>query len=146
MENHLRLGANTSTNSGRDKTTDIYATPPFRGELSLVFYESETDGEESPLIVKGAIRKLVTSKKAGAKNMNGLVITVARGGFVKEHNHEYEEIYYIESGQAKVTIEGKSADVSKGGMIFIPSNLKHEMTNTGDGPLRFVAVISPGRW
>ena len=140
------IARNYFTDSGHDETTDKYAVRLFRGGLSLVFYESETEGEESPLIVNGVIRKLVTSQKGGAKNMNGLVITVAKGGYVKEHNHAYEEIYYVESGQAKVTIEGKSSEVRSGGMIFLPSNLKHEMLNTGDGPLRFVAVISPPRW
>ena len=39
--------------------------------------------------------------------------------------HKQDEIYYVESGVAKIKIEGKDYDLKKGSIVFVPANAKH---------------------
>jgi mannose-6-phosphate isomerase-like protein (cupin superfamily) len=39
--------------------------------------------------------------------------------------HAQDEIYYVESGVAKIDIEGKDFDLQKGSIVFVPAKAKH---------------------
>lgn len=112
--------------------------------MPLVVYESDAGEQTSPIIVQGIVKQLIT-RKEGSKNMAALHLRLSQGGFVKEHYHEQEEIYYIQSGEAKVTVDGSVSQVRKGGVVFIPSNAKHQLANAGNDPLMIFAITSPPR-
>ena len=39
--------------------------------------------------------------------------------------HTQDEIYYVETGVAKIQIEGKNYDLKKGSIVFVPAKAKH---------------------
>jgi quercetin dioxygenase-like cupin family protein len=110
----------------------------------LVFYESDAKEQTLPVIVNGTIKPIVTAKE-GARKMTVLYLRISKGGMVKEHFHESEEVFYVQSGEADVTIDGNVHHVRKGAVVFVPSNAKHETHNSGSEPLTFLAVTSPPR-
>jgi mannose-6-phosphate isomerase-like protein (cupin superfamily) len=59
------------------------------------------------------------------------------GGWMGHHRHEPAEIYYVVSGEGKLTIDGEEHAVSAGIAAHIPGNSEHAIHNTGDAPLRF---------
>ncbi len=53
----------------------------------------------------------IYSLKAGAKD--------------GQQPHTQDEIYYVESGVAKINIEGSDFDLKKGSIVFVPAKAKH---------------------
>ena len=66
------------------------------------------------------------------------------GGWMAGHRHEPAEIYYVVSGEGKLTIEGEEHAVSAGTAAHIPGNSEHAIRNTADAPLRFFWAFAVG--
>lgn len=56
--------------------------------------------------------------------------TVKKGKALEGSFHEEDEIYYILSGKAKLTLEDKTFDIYEGQVIFIPKGCFHAIDNT----------------
>jgi quercetin dioxygenase-like cupin family protein len=65
-------------------------------------------------------RKMVVGEKSMLAQ-----IFLKKGAVVPEHHHESEQITYIVEGALKFTLEGKDVTVSKGEVLYIPSNVPH---------------------
>jgi quercetin dioxygenase-like cupin family protein len=65
-------------------------------------------------------RKMVVGEKSMLAH-----IYLKKGAVVPEHQHDAEQITYIVEGALKFTLEGKEVTVSKGEVLFIPSNVPH---------------------
>ena len=53
------------------------------------------------------------------------------------------EIYYILEGNGIMHIDNESEDVQQGQVIYIPSNSKQYIENTGSNELKFLAMVYP---
>ena len=59
-----------------------------------------------------------------------------------EHDHAedgQEEVYYIISGQATLSIDGKEHQLRAGSIAYVPSGTKRRFT-TPDGPVQILAI------
>lgn len=66
------------------------------------------------------------------------------GASVTRHHHlETEEIYYILSGEGRMTVGEESRTVTAGDAIFIPRSRTHTLENTGAEPIRLLLVCGP---
>lgn len=85
---------------------------------------------------------------AGEKPEGSHLKMVARieldsGASVGEHVHSGdEEVYFIISGKGVFSEDGVSVDVGPGDVSVTLNGHKHFITNTGDEPLVFLAVIA----
>ncbi len=52
-----------------------------------------------------------------------------------------EQIYYVISGQMKVTVDDETATVGPGSVVFVPPHVIHDFSNAGDEVL-IMGVIS----
>ncbi|WP_149304348.1 cupin domain-containing protein [Pareuzebyella sediminis] len=60
------------------------------------------------------------------------------------HRHpEMHEILYILKGRAEQWIEGEMQYLEEGDSIYIDADVVHGTFNAGEGPLEFLAVLSP---
>jgi mannose-6-phosphate isomerase-like protein (cupin superfamily) len=60
------------------------------------------------------------------------------------HQHPYEEVFIVEEGRATFTGGDEEREVSAGDIVVVPPNTPHRFVNSGDGPLRQVAIhVSP---
>jgi mannose-6-phosphate isomerase-like protein (cupin superfamily) len=60
------------------------------------------------------------------------------------HQHAYEEVFIVEEGRATFTAGDEEREVSAGDIVVVPPNTPHRFVNSGDGPLRQVAIhVSP---
>ena len=66
------------------------------------------------------------------------------GGWMGSHRHEPAEIYYVFSGEGKLTIDGEEHALSAGTAARIPGNSEHAIRNTGNGPLRLFWAFAVG--
>lgn len=63
------------------------------------------------------------------------------------HRHpEMEEIIYVLEGTAEQWVEKEKRLLGPGEMAHIPTNVVHGTYNTGQGTLRFLAILSPAKF
>ena len=73
----------------------------------------------------------------------GFVVLEPNGGQVPWHNHEQEEIYFIVEGEGEMCLGEERQVLSAGQTVFIPSWVFHQLTNTGDTPMKMVYCYGP---
>ncbi|WP_016908915.1 cupin domain-containing protein [Streptomyces xiaopingdaonensis] len=73
-------------------------------------------------------------------------VVIEPGGSVGEHVHlRTEEIYYIVSGRALLTMNGEESEVSAGDLVTTPIGAAHAIANRGDTDMHFfVTEVFPG--
>ena len=65
------------------------------------------------------------------------------GGQVPWHNQEQEEIYFVVEGTGEMCLGEERRVVTAGQAVFIPPGVYHQLTNTGDTPLRLIYCYGP---
>ena len=73
----------------------------------------------------------------------GHVVLEPGGGQVPWHNHAQEEVYCILEGTGEMCLGAERETVTAGQTVFIPSGVFHQLTNTGDAPLRMMYCYGP---
>ena len=69
------------------------------------------------------------------------------GGGIEEHYHEFSDeepifdhIYYVISGRIKANVGDVERTVGADSYIYCPSNIRHSITNAGDGPAKLLRM------
>ncbi len=73
----------------------------------------------------------------------GLVVLDPGGGQVPWHNQEQEEIYFILEGEGEMCLGEERSEISAGQAVYIPSGVYHQLTNTGDHPMKMIYCYGP---
>jgi len=73
----------------------------------------------------------------------GNVVLEPRGGQVPWHNQEQEEIYFIVEGEGEMCLGEERQAVRGGQAVYITPGVFHQLTNTGDKPLRMIYCYGP---
>jgi quercetin dioxygenase-like cupin family protein len=63
----------------------------------------------------------------------------------KPHSHPHEQIAYIISGRIRFHIGEEVREVGPGGVVLIPSNVRHWGEVIGDEPVMNLDVFTPKR-
>lgn len=91
------------------------------------------------------IRELLAHRNSSIRQQSLAEARLAPGLATTPHHHKVtEEIYYILSGSAEMTLEGESRPVGPGDAIAIPPGAKHTIRNTGPDELVFLCTCAPG--
>jgi oxalate decarboxylase/phosphoglucose isomerase-like protein (cupin superfamily) len=96
----------------------------------------------------GRLSWLSEPRVTAAEKFSAGVVDLSPGKGHDTHNHPgVEEILYIISGKGLQTVETKMGKVERevgpGMLIHIPPDVFHSTVNTGDGPLRLLAIYAP---
>jgi mannose-6-phosphate isomerase-like protein (cupin superfamily) len=73
----------------------------------------------------------------------GFVTLEPRGGQVPWHNQEQEEIYFILEGEGEACLGAERTVLRAGQALYIPPGVHHQLTNTGDAPLKMIYCYGP---
>ena len=73
----------------------------------------------------------------------GHVTLEPNGGQVPWHNQEQEEIYFIVEGAGEMCLGEERQAVKAGQTVYIPPGVFHQLTNTGDTPMRMIYCYGP---
>ena len=60
-----------------------------------------------------------------------------------ETHATHDQFFRIEKGKCEVRIDGVARKVKGGDAIMIPAGARHNLTNTGDKPLRLYTLYGP---
>jgi len=130
-------------NPGPDELLVISATAPQapRGRLDgrrVVRYD---DQPALPASGDREFRYLVTDE-VGCTDLTQFFGIISPGR-APAHSHVYDEVIYVLEGEGMLHIDEAHEPVSKGTCIHLPPLLEHSLENTGDSPMRIVAVFHP---
>lgn len=73
----------------------------------------------------------------------GYVTLEPRGGQVPWHNQDSEEIYFVIEGEGEMCLGEERRTVRGGQAVWIPPTVFHQITNTGDAPLKMMYCYGP---
>ena len=91
------------------------------------------------------IRELLAHRNSVIRYQSLAEARVAPGASTTPHYHtKTEEIYYILSGRANMTVGKETSPVGPGDAIAIPPGQVHTITNTGSEMLTFLCCCAPG--
>ena len=73
-----------------------------------------------------------------------VVMTIPPGGEIGEEVHEKnDQLLVFVDGQADAVLDGRTSKVTPDDLVLVPAGTRHNVVNTGDGPLRLVTVDAP---
>ena len=78
----------------------------------------------------------------GLREMETWMQTIAPHSATPVHRHEAEEVIVVLKGHGRCTIAGQSTDFGPETTIVVPSNVVHDIANTGDEEMWIVASLS----
>jgi mannose-6-phosphate isomerase-like protein (cupin superfamily) len=92
------------------------------------------------------IRELLAHRNSQIRQQSLAEARLAPGQATTPHHHKVtEEIYYILSGTAQMTLgTDDSRPVGPGDAIAIPAGVRHTIRNTGTVELVFLCTCAPG--
>ena len=73
----------------------------------------------------------------------GYVTLEPNGGQVPWHNQEQEEIYFVLEGTGEMCLGTERMAIRAGQAVYIPSNVFHQLTNTGSVPMSMIYCYGP---
>ncbi|HEY8344319.1 MAG TPA: cupin domain-containing protein [Bacillota bacterium] len=87
---------------------------------------------------------LVTKETIGAERLSVAIMTCPAKSIVKPlHSHKgIEEVILILEGEGEAYVDGDRAFFRKGDAVLFPADSKHQVRNTGDGPLVTASIFS----
>ena len=93
---------------------------------------------------KSMFRILLDEETVGAQNFALLVNEFDPGLTSKAHKHDKEEhAFYIISGTGIIRIEDERIPVEEGDAVYVPPGKMHEVSSTGNAPLKYLVLYSP---
>ena len=90
------------------------------------------------------IRELLAHRNSSIRQQSLAEARLAAGCATVPHHAVTEEIYYILSGAADMTLADETRPVRPGDAIAIPPGVRHTIRNTGPGELVFLCTCAPG--
>ena len=88
----------------------------------------------------------VTPQNSGSQHLVLGTETIPPGGRISKHRHlGQDEILFLQTGSARVTLNEKDYDVHAGATVFFPMNTWVSLVNTGSEAIQLIFVFSaPG--
>jgi quercetin dioxygenase-like cupin family protein len=77
-----------------------------------------------------------------AQQSSTIVYEIAPGGHLGWHTDATEETQYIIGGTGELQMESGKYPVGPGSVFVLPTNVRHDLVNTGKEPLRAVAFFA----
>src|SRR5215469_5437471 len=88
----------------------------------------------------------VTPQNSGWQHLVLGTETIPPGGVIPKHRHRgQDEIPFLQTGSARVSLNDQDYDVHAGGMVFFALNTWVSLRNTGAAPIQLIFIFSaPG--
>lgn len=84
----------------------------------------------------------LAGRDLGALHISMWSQSLAPGAATPLHRHDCEEVVLIESGRGQLHIDGGIVEFGPDSTLVLPAGRDHQIVNSGDEPLRTLAVFS----
>jgi quercetin dioxygenase-like cupin family protein len=92
---------------------------------------------------KGIYKQIPLSKKDGAPTFSFRVFTIEPGGHTPFHQHEFEHMNYVISGEGTLAAEDREHELKQGDFALILAGEKHQFKNSSDGQNLLIICAVP---
>jgi quercetin dioxygenase-like cupin family protein len=93
----------------------------------------------------GLTKRVAIGPEIGATNFIMRIFELKPGFASPYHDHPWEhEVYVLEGCGTALNEAGEKNTIQKGDVIFIPSNERHRIENTGTVPFQFICLVPKG--
>jgi quercetin dioxygenase-like cupin family protein len=91
------------------------------------------------------VQRLVHPRTVGSDRLGVSIVLMAPGDVIKRHRHDYEEAYFVISGEGTMFLEGVGElDLVPGRSVYVPPGRAHGQVNTSaDTELHILCSLSP---
>ncbi len=93
--------------------------------------------------VGGASVLLLVNQDFGASQFVLMALQYVPGGGIKEHDHAFEEGFFIIEGQLEGDLDGEFHTFGPGDYFWSGVGSTHELTNRSDAPVRWLETQAP---
>ena len=70
-------------------------------------------------------------------------MNISKGEETENEQRDADAMAFIIKGKGKSVLEGRSHDVAKHDLVFVPTGRTHSMVNSGQNALKVIVVYSP---
>jgi quercetin dioxygenase-like cupin family protein len=87
-----------------------------------------------------------TPQNSGSQHLVLGTETIPPGGVIPKHRHlGQDEILFLQTGTARISLNDQDYEVHADGMVFFPLNTWVSLRNTGAAPIQLIFIFSaPG--
>jgi mannose-6-phosphate isomerase-like protein (cupin superfamily) len=78
-----------------------------------------------------------------AKNCQLVVMSLNAGEDIGEEVHQLDQFIKVERGEGKAVLGGAPHPLAGGSAVVIPAGVRHNIINTGPGPMKLYTVYAP---
>jgi mannose-6-phosphate isomerase-like protein (cupin superfamily) len=57
--------------------------------------------------------------------------------------HDVDQSLYLVEGEGKVVLDGVEKEIEKGGMVFVPAGVHHNVLNSNDKAMKLFTIYAP---
>lgn len=72
-----------------------------------------------------------------------VVMALASLEDIGEEVHELDQFIRVEQGEGKSVLDGVEYPINSGSAVIIPQGVRHNIINTGDGPMKLYTLYAP---
>lgn len=103
----------------------------------------EEQGVEIPAPYQRKIKVLLAPDREGVEEITFCHAILPPGGQTDCHTHDRPELIYVTSGEGIFVHGSEEAPVTTDVVLWVPAGEKHQMINTGYGPLKLATLFIP---
>jgi mannose-6-phosphate isomerase-like protein (cupin superfamily) len=78
------------------------------------------------------------------RHLQLVLMALKPGEDIGEETHAtHDQFFRVEEGNGAIVIDGTSHEIEGGDAIIVPAGARHNLTNTGDEPLKVYTLYGP---
>ena len=142
---YVAAGENvTVENEGPDELVVIAVSAPQADGAAPPARPRTVRAADRPILPASGDREFryLADEEVGSRDVTQFLGVIAPGR-APDHSHVYDEVIYVLEGEGMLHLDGRSTPIAGGSCIHLPPHVEHCLENTGDGPMRVVAVFHP---
>jgi quercetin dioxygenase-like cupin family protein len=131
-------------NPGPEDLLTVSAVAPQTNGATIAAGPRTVRLADQPLLTASGDREFryLVTEEVGCRDMTQFFGVIAPGR-APDHSHVYDEVIYVLEGEGVLHGGGEDKPVSAGSCIHLPPFFVHSLENSGDAPMRIVAVFHP---
>jgi quercetin dioxygenase-like cupin family protein len=93
--------------------------------------------------VGAASLQMLLDRERGASQFNLFVVQYGPGGYIREHDHPFEEAFLFVSGEIEAVLDGRTYELGAGDYCWSGVGSMHSFEQRGDAPVRWIETQVP---
>jgi quercetin dioxygenase-like cupin family protein len=93
--------------------------------------------------VGAAVARVLIGPDTGASQLNLMVVLYGPGGFIKRHDHAFEEGFFFLDGEIEAELDGETHTLRTGDFCWSGVASMHALTNRTEQPVRWLETQVP---